>query len=90
MWLGAEEAAAEQEQGHQGNWECFHIIVDKFKNYLWGKNMRQVTERSNLYSKIAGLLQAAKQNVVRAVKQTMVYSFFEIGRMIWENLRIRC
>ena len=47
--------------------------------------MRQVTERSNLYSKIAGLLQAAKQNVVRAVNQTMVYTYFEIGRMIVEE-----
>jgi len=30
-------------------------------------------------------LQAAKQNVVRAVNQTMVYTYFEIGRMIVED-----
>lgn len=47
--------------------------------------MSQVTERSKLYSKIAGLLQAAKQNVVRAVNQTMVYTYYEIGRMIVEE-----
>jgi len=39
----------------------------------------------NLYSKIAGLLQAARQNVVRAVNQTMVLTYFEIGRMIVEE-----
>ncbi|MDO9338927.1 MAG: PDDEXK nuclease domain-containing protein [Bacteroidales bacterium] len=39
----------------------------------------------NLYSKIAGLLQASRQNVVRVVNQTMVYTYFEIGRMIVED-----
>jgi len=47
--------------------------------------MNKETERSNLYSKIAGLLQTARQNVVRAVNQTMVYTYFEIGRMIVED-----
>jgi len=39
----------------------------------------------NLFSKIAGLLQTARQNVVRAVNQTMVYTYYEIGRMIVED-----
>lgn len=39
----------------------------------------------NLYSRIAGLLQAARQNVVRTVNQTMVYTYYEIGRMIVEE-----
>jgi DUF1016 N-terminal domain len=39
----------------------------------------------NLYSKIAELLHAARQTVVRAVNQTMVYSYYEIGRMIVED-----
>ena len=39
----------------------------------------------NLYSRIAGILQAAKENVVRAVNQTMVYTYYEIGRMIVED-----
>lgn len=39
----------------------------------------------NLYGKIAGLLQAAKQNITRAVNQTMVYTYYEIGRMIVED-----
>lgn len=45
---------------------------------------KQVTT-NNLYSKIVVLLQAARQNVVRAVNQTMVYTYFEIGRMIVED-----
>jgi predicted nuclease of restriction endonuclease-like (RecB) superfamily len=40
---------------------------------------------NSLYSQIAQLLQTARQNVVRAVNQTMVYTYFEIGRMIVEN-----
>jgi len=38
--------------------------------------MARETEKSNLYSKIASLLQAARQNVVRAVNQTMVYNLY--------------
>jgi len=40
---------------------------------------------NNLYSKIAELLQTARQNAVRAVNQTMIYTYFEIGRMIVED-----
>jgi predicted nuclease of restriction endonuclease-like (RecB) superfamily len=40
---------------------------------------------NNLYSKIAELLKASRQTVVRAVNQTMVYTYFEIGRMIVED-----
>ncbi len=47
--------------------------------------MSQLTTPNNLYSKIAGLLQSARQNVVRAVNQTMVITYFEIGRMIVED-----
>lgn len=47
--------------------------------------MNKETEKSNLYSKIAGLLQSARQNVVRTVNQTMVYTYYEIGRMIVED-----
>jgi hypothetical protein len=39
----------------------------------------------HLYAKIAELLHTARQNVVRAVNQTMVYTYFEIGRMIVED-----
>ncbi|MCX6224439.1 MAG: DUF1016 N-terminal domain-containing protein [Bacteroidia bacterium] len=31
------------------------------------------------------MLQAAKQNIARAVNQTMVYTYFEIGRLIVED-----
>lgn len=40
---------------------------------------------NSLYFQIAQLLQTARQNVVRAVNQTMVYTYFEIGRMIVED-----
>ena len=40
---------------------------------------------NHLYSKIAELLHTARQNVVRAVNQTMVYTYYEIGRMIVED-----
>lgn len=38
-----------------------------------------------LYSKIAELLHTARQNAVRAVNRTMVYTYYEIGRMIVED-----
>jgi predicted GNAT family N-acyltransferase len=47
--------------------------------------MSKITTNHNLYAQIAQLLQAAKQNVVRAVNQTMVYTYYEIGRMIVED-----
>lgn len=46
--------------------------------------MKKVTNK-NLYSKIAELLQTARQTVVRNINQTMVYTYFEIGRMIVED-----
>lgn len=47
--------------------------------------MSDFTNKNGLYSKIADLLKIAKQNVVRAVNQTMVYTYYEIGRMIVED-----
>jgi len=47
--------------------------------------MSDLTIKNGLYSKIADLLKIAKQNVVRAVNQTMVYTYYEIGRMIVED-----
>ncbi|OQX22657.1 MAG: hypothetical protein BWK80_29880 [Desulfobacteraceae bacterium IS3] len=40
---------------------------------------------NNLYSKISGLLNSARQTVVRAVNQTMVHTYYEIGRVIVED-----
>ncbi len=40
---------------------------------------------NHLYAKIAELLHTARQTVVRAVNQTMVYTYFEIGRMTVED-----
>ena len=47
--------------------------------------MKQDIQTDNLYSKIAELLKAARQSVVRNVNQTMAYTYFEIGRMIVEE-----
>lgn len=39
----------------------------------------------NLYSRVADLLQKARQSVVRNVNHTMVYTYYEIGRIIVED-----
>ena len=41
--------------------------------------------RIDFYNKIAVLLKLARNNVVQAVNKTMVYTYFEIGRMIVEE-----
>ncbi len=38
-----------------------------------------------IYSQIAELLQSARNTVIRTVNQTMVSTYFEIGRMIVEE-----
>lgn len=47
--------------------------------------MKNNLTKNTLYENIAGLLQAAQQNVVRTVNQTMVCTYYEIGRMIVED-----
>jgi len=47
--------------------------------------MSTPVNQNSLYARIANLLLAARQNVVRTVNQTMVNSYFEIGRMIVED-----
>ena len=47
--------------------------------------MSELTPDKNLYHKIVELLSAARQNVVRTVNQTMVYTYYEIGKMIVED-----
>lgn len=47
--------------------------------------MKNELTQNTLYSKIAELLQLARNTVVRAVNQTMVYTYYEIGRMIVED-----
>ena len=47
--------------------------------------MHNTLKNNDLFLKIAQLLQAAKQNIVRHVNQTMVYTYYEIGRMIVED-----
>lgn len=47
--------------------------------------MTKDIEPHNLYLKISQLLKAARQTVVRTVNQTMVHTYYEIGRMIVED-----
>jgi len=47
--------------------------------------MKQDIQTEHLYQKIAELLQAARQSVVRTINHTMVHTYFEIGRMIVED-----
>lgn len=41
--------------------------------------------RSDFYNKVANLLKKARKSVVQTVNRTMVYTYFEIGRMIVEE-----
>jgi len=41
--------------------------------------------QTNFYSKVADLLKEARKSVVQTVNKTMVYTYFEIGRMIVEE-----
>ena len=41
--------------------------------------------QSDFYNKIANLLKEARRSVVQTVNKTMVYTYFEIGRMIVEE-----
>ena len=42
-------------------------------------------QTDNLYKKIADLLLTARKSVVRTINYTMVYTYYEIGRMIVED-----
>lgn len=42
-------------------------------------------ETQHLYAKIADLIELARRQVITAVNTTMVYTYFEIGRMIVED-----
>ncbi len=41
--------------------------------------------KNNFYEKVADLLKEARRNVVQTVNKTMVYTYFEIGKMIVEE-----
>ena len=41
--------------------------------------------QTNFYNRIADLLKEARRSVVQIVNKTMVYTYFEIGRMIVEE-----
>jgi predicted nuclease of restriction endonuclease-like (RecB) superfamily len=45
----------------------------------------QKTDKNELFANICSLLTEARKSIVRNVNQTMVYTYFEIGRMIVED-----
>ena len=47
--------------------------------------MSENLQNNSLFSQVVNLLQQSKQQVVRAINQTMVYTYYEIGRMIFEE-----
>lgn len=47
--------------------------------------MTQNTPSINFYSQVVDLLQSARSKVIRTVNQTMVLTYFEIGRMLIEE-----
>ena len=47
--------------------------------------MSEEVNQNKLYAAIVQLLQSARQAVVRSVNQTMVHTYYEIGRMIVED-----
>ena len=47
--------------------------------------MSENLQNNSLFSQVFDLLQQSKQQVVRAINQTMVYTYYEIGRMIVEE-----
>ncbi len=47
--------------------------------------MSNYPSNKKFFSEIVELLHSAKQNVIRTVNQTMVFTYFEIGRMIVEE-----
>jgi len=59
------------------------------KVYLYKKEnlMSKVQQynQTDLFNKVASLLKEARQSVVQTVNKTMVYTYFEIGRMIIEE-----
>ena len=48
-------------------------------------NMKNIPQSSGIYIKIVKLLKEARNSVVRTVNQTMVITYYEIGRMIVEE-----
>lgn len=47
--------------------------------------MTNKPSNTNFFSQIVNLLQSARNNVVRTINQTMVTTYFEIGRKIVEE-----
>ncbi|HSI91673.1 MAG TPA: DUF1016 N-terminal domain-containing protein, partial [Adhaeribacter sp.] len=45
----------------------------------------EVQDTGRLYAKIAALLKQAQLSVVQTINRTMVYTYFEIGKMIVEE-----
>ena len=54
-------------------------------NYFQDKVIEKYSETSEIYIKVITLLKEARGTVVRTVNQTMVLTYYEIGRIIVEE-----
>ena len=61
------------------------ISAVKIIDYLCKKEFLMSKLKTNFYNRVAELLKEARKSVVQAVNKTMVYTYFEIGRMIVEE-----
>jgi hypothetical protein len=50
-----------------------------------GRLPQKTSKASHLYERIAGLITQARQTVIRNINSVMVYTYYEIGRMIVED-----
>ena len=57
----------------------------KFYNLRKSKHLSKEVQNTNLFQQVAVLLKNAQQQVLRTVNSTMVFTYFEIGRMIVEE-----
>jgi Protein of unknown function (DUF1016). len=45
-------------------------------------------DNENLFNKVISLLQKSRNEVVKSINQTMVYTYYEIGKMIVEEEQV--
>ena len=56
-----------------------------FNCFYWGSEFMGNIQNETFYNKVIELFQNAKKNLSTAVNMTMVYSYYEAGRMIVEE-----
>ena len=54
-------------------------------NRFFGMNTIKQNNQADFFNKVANLLKKARRSIVKTINKTMVYTYFEIGRMIVEE-----